>query len=737
MSSIYDYEPLFNGWSIGNLLGAGGFGEVYAIHKQDFGITQYAAVKRISIPSEQLAKDPKLLDRVKSEIQAMIRMKGASNIVTIEEFAIVDWKRGQGRDILIRMELLTSLDSILERETFNIDEAKKLGIHICRALDLCEENNIIHRDIKPANIFRSEHGDYKLGDFGIARTLSDGKASTGIGTPFFMAPEIFRMSKYDLRADVYSLGITLYYLLNQNKMPFEQDSEDFVMRRVDGEPLPPLHGVTDTLMQIVMKACAHQPNSRFNNPTEMLFALENRTQIGSSVYEYTPAPSYNPISPSPIPMNPRVGDEMKFGKYDWRVLDVQGDKALIITKDAIGKRAYHEKKANLTWESCSLRRYLNDEFYKQFTKIEQQQILESRVINSNNLWYGTDGGQDTYDKFFLLSIDETDKYFGNSGDYVNKRRKGYTKWRDNPVPNAILKHIRDGGLEDSPNGNYLTNSSDNARIANYENKPCEYWLRTPGDDNVSAACVMADEDRVGAILVNGHSISSTSGRSGGVRPAMWINLKPILPRPSGQIEIGEIVVFGKYRWKVLDVKNNKIFIISEDIVEVIPFHEDRKKVSWETCTLRKYLNDEFLQKFTNEEQNRIIESSNSNPKNLWHPKKLFINRKDGNDTCDKIFLLSIDEVDRHFGNSGDYKNKRRKRNVKISFATGDGYHLSNIHDSERVATYNRKALSWWLRSSGNSDHITALVCNYGSVIIHGCYNNDERVGVRPALWLTL
>ena len=277
MADIYDYEPLFNGWQVGERLGAGGFGEVYEVFKEEFGITQHAAVKRISVPEERLSKDPKLLDRIRTEIQSMVRMKGAGNVVAIEEFAIENWKRGRGQDILIRMELLTSLDTIIEKEKLDVDEIKKIGTHICQALELCEKYNLIHRDIKPANIFRSMHGDYKLGDFGVAKAMESGQASTHTGTPGFMAPEVrFSKNKYDKRVDVYSLGITMYYLLNRNMMPFENTDDDFMTRILSGETFPDLQGIPAWLSRAVLKACSHKPEDRFGSAMEMKAALSGQ-----------------------------------------------------------------------------------------------------------------------------------------------------------------------------------------------------------------------------------------------------------------------------------------------------------------------------------------------------------------------------------------------------------------------------------------------------------------------------
>ena len=148
------------------------------------------------------------------------------------------------------IELLTPLDSLMSQRKLREDEVLRIGIDICSALELCEAKNILHRDIKPANIFYNDKTPgyifYKLGDFGIARSLQ--AMTHGLstkGTPNYMAPEVFAGKPYDHRADLYSLGITLYRLLNENRHPFSSGQdfsaaarEQALARRMTGEPLP-------------------------------------------------------------------------------------------------------------------------------------------------------------------------------------------------------------------------------------------------------------------------------------------------------------------------------------------------------------------------------------------------------------------------------------------------------------------------------------------------------------------
>ncbi|MCL2415822.1 MAG: serine/threonine-protein kinase, partial [Defluviitaleaceae bacterium] len=303
MPDIRDYEPLFGGWKIEEFLGKGTYGETYKISKQNknMGMTQYSAVKQISISNADLRRNSELLNKVGSGVKAMQEMDESPHIVRIQDFETYNWIYGGGQDILIRMELLTSLKSILESiiddgaKTMPIEEVRKLGIHICRMLEVCDKNNIIHRDIKPANIFRSEMGNYKLGDFGMARIMVEGQALTITGTLEYMAPEIYNnFGRYDKRVDIYSLGITLYYLLNGNKFPFEgeEHEESPITRRIDGkEKLPMLdgEGISQEFAEAILKACAHNADDRFESATLMREALEKEGESSGNVSQYYPS----------------------------------------------------------------------------------------------------------------------------------------------------------------------------------------------------------------------------------------------------------------------------------------------------------------------------------------------------------------------------------------------------------------------------------------------------------------
>lgn len=304
------YAKVFKDWRIdGGMIGRGSQGKtaVFKITKENSGFTETGALKIINIyetaltgnndPLDEIEKEVSLVRKnAENELAAMNRMKGHGNIVSYHEFAFEEYKSEsvRGVDLLIRMDFLENIGSkIREGVIFSESEIIRMGKDLSRALADCHNKGILHRDIKPDNIFMNEYG-YLLGDFGIAKYSeeSDLVASTMAGSYPYAAPEQMKYTgtgnkegMYDYRVDIYALGLSLYELANNDRIPFATSTykraED-IQRRLNGETLPGLSSVSKELDTVILKACAYRPEDRYRTADEMLRAFEGLSANGSS-----------------------------------------------------------------------------------------------------------------------------------------------------------------------------------------------------------------------------------------------------------------------------------------------------------------------------------------------------------------------------------------------------------------------------------------------------------------------
>ena len=198
----------------------------------------------------------------------------------------------------------------------------------------------------------------------------------------------------------------------------------------------------------------------------------------------------------------QAGDKISFGSYEWRVLEVKNNTALIITEYIIEQRAYHNAYKDITWADCSLRKYLNNEFYDRFSAAEKSRIIPVLNKNPDNQWYGTKGGRDTQDSIFLLSIEETVcRYFGDSSSKLYSPGKNQRYWFERKDKNNSKRIAR---LESRKEGSWW------------------WWLRSPGRVSIKAVYIHGD----GNIGIQGNNILkgniSDGECKGGLRPALWL-----------------------------------------------------------------------------------------------------------------------------------------------------------------------------------------------------------------------
>ena len=297
---LSSYEPLWENWYKDSYLGSGGSGKVYKFRQELYGQVRYCAVKVLpiildrSVSVTRESREQEMSDRKKQvaeEIKNMYRLGGKPHLVHCINHTYRDIIGDDGDvigfDVLIQMEYYKTLtEYINSKGTLMPDEVEKLALQIGEALGAMHEINMLHRDIKPDNIYVDDKGEFYLGDFGIAKQTRAGSFATFVGTQPFMAPEVWNArtpneQHYGASADIYSLGITLYYLLNGDRLPLVNAGDNrnavdtAIFARLSGKNFGKPENGSDALKQLVMDCCAFDPADRIADAGKFLAALDN------------------------------------------------------------------------------------------------------------------------------------------------------------------------------------------------------------------------------------------------------------------------------------------------------------------------------------------------------------------------------------------------------------------------------------------------------------------------------
>ena len=222
------------------------------------------------------------------------------------------------------------------------------------------------------------------------------------------------------------------------------------------------YGIGEVIAEDIVSTliCVLKGISIQNNEETKQVKIKNQSKIKKTSEEKI-------LSNKKINKETNIGSIITFGNIDWIVLDIQNDRALILSKDIIENRPYNKEKT-VTWETSDIRKYLNSKFYKNFTEEEQQIIVET-LLDNKSKDKNRKGGNKTNDKIFLLSIEETIKYFVN----------------------------------------------DSNRVAMFKNEKDWWWMRSPAGNNNYFAVVSDKGDVTGNYFQKFNS---------GVRPALWIKI---------------------------------------------------------------------------------------------------------------------------------------------------------------------------------------------------------------------
>lgn len=323
--------PFGREWKVVREIGRGSYGSVYLIERSIGDETMRSAMKVIRLPAsedepEQLMRRTgksreeiveyyrSLSDALLPEIQLMSRLQGDSHIVSYADHQVVPHASGIGLDIYIRMEYLEPLSRWVRGRQLCPRDIIEMAGQLCAGLETCASHKIVHRDIKPDNIFVTGNGAYKLGDFGIAQRLDRYVEAEDrkLGSMNYIAPEVRRGDAFDARADIYGLGMVMYRLLNDGRIPFlppapaaytEEQEEHARQRRLSGDKLPRPAHAGDVLWPVIEKACAYHASARYASAAEFRKALE---AVAGSPENAVPLPVEGSARPKDADTSPRT-----------------------------------------------------------------------------------------------------------------------------------------------------------------------------------------------------------------------------------------------------------------------------------------------------------------------------------------------------------------------------------------------------------------------------------------------
>ncbi len=401
-----------------------------------------------------------------------------------------------------------------------------------------------------------------------------------------------------------------------------------------------------------------------------------------------------------------IGDCVEFGRYpqtssgtdetpiEWQVLDVKRGRALLISKYILDAASYNDELVETTWENCALRSRLNGEFYDTaFNAEEKTNVLQTTVTAMDNVACDTEAGNDTIDNVFLLSIQESRRYIDT--DELRIAR---------PTDYAVERGV------------YVFEEA------------CYWWLRSPGDENNDAACVRCD----GSVYYVGYDVTFYDF---GMRPTIWVRLSAVANSEAAQQDemnladdrIGEYITLGRYpqtssgtdetpiEWLILDVEDNQALLISKYALDVQFYNTEQKNTSWEECTLRSWLNNEFYNTAFNAREKAIIVQATVRAED--NPT---YDTDSGNDTVDNVFLLSLREAEWYFDDSS----------ARICQPTD--YAMSR----DAIVLPNG-GCHWWLRTPGDAAHSAIAVNSNGTIDHFGGFVSSLYHCIRPVIRIQL
>lgn len=332
MSKLIKLPDELKDWKVKFLVNSDKDTDIYKVSKKDFdGTVKKGILRHISIDE---SVDMSFLSEEADFLESLIE-SGESFIYS--DVLVTNASSEKKYDFYLVTEDLKSLAEIMKKKSFSESEIVDFGIQLSEILEMLESKNIYHGNITPDNIYLADDGKYKLGGF------SDFEGT--INELTFVAPEIYRKDSPDFTTDIYSLGLIMYAMSNNNKMPFENDDnnkQSAVEDRLSGKAVTaPVNG-GEKLKSVIVIACQPSNANRWKNAGNIKNAL---TSIKSELVDAVSVPSESIIAPEATDFSDNVFEEYEYEEFDEIIPEQRPSEALSADK--------HEDTSGLSEEKIS------------------------------------------------------------------------------------------------------------------------------------------------------------------------------------------------------------------------------------------------------------------------------------------------------------------------------------------------------------------------------------------------
>ena len=673
-------------------IGRGGMAVVYQAHDPQLDrVVAIKLIRKSAFPPEQLAP---MTERFRREAKALAKLNHP-NIVKALDYGV-----HEDAPYLV-MEYIDGVTLKDVKKPLRLDVAVRLLLPIGEALAYIHEQGLLHRDVKPSNIMLTKDRRVILTDFGIAKWIeNDGGQVTltgtgiGIGTPEYMAPEQGRGQRADGSSDGYSLAVVFYELVTGVK-PYQGDTPVDILIKQANDPIPDPRMINPklpvTVKRFLDRAMAKKPADRYPTMNDFLrdFKELRLSPIGKPAGQGKESRIRNGDTGTDqiwtrFADDTRTGSSIRLEKSDIRK----------VRKATVGQSHFPQGRAREGKRTGVI-------------------ILAVSILMGCIVWAGIRFG------------------FGDSpggatmtAPALEDSGEGEVRPEHAARPTRVAEATNDWERTKSaaqevslPNHSAATQTAVSQRSEESMRETSEFLDRQATELAAALSRITETANAAERIRLTEISLPTETPEPTATE------------RPFAKLRVGDTIEFGRYEqdnefgngpeaieWEVLEIKDGSALIVSRYGLDAKSYHDIYTEITWERCTLRNWLNNDFYDEAFNEaEKNQILSTTVINPENSTY------GTSGGDSTEDRVFLLSLADARRF------YETDRQRVLDATAYAKANDVFISE--DNGRTF--------WWLRTPGQTRLYATGIKSFGTPDYNGVNVQFPQGAIRPAIYLAM